>query len=119
MCCRLLRCVTFRKRLPRAEGHVLQTRGVGESGFLGAGGLLSGNQGGLLEEEPSPILQRPREGSGVSLTGGLDTRMIMALAQVPPQGTLSLLFIWGDVPRLSGCPFGAASGRDLWPIPIS
>ena len=57
-----------------------------------------------------------REQIGISLTGGLDTRMIMAQLR-PGRPVPALLHLRRDVPRLSGRPRGPRSGQRVWPAP--
>ena len=53
---------------------------------------------------------------GVSLTGGLDTRIIMAWRKAPP-GSLALLHVRQHVSGQPGRTVGAQSCEDLWPVP--
>ena len=53
---------------------------------------------------------------GMSLTGGLDTRMILACRESDP-GFTPLLYLRQHVPREPGCPRGAARGGILQAAP--
>ena len=57
-----------------------------------------------------------QERIGMSLTGGLDTRMIMAW-QKPPTRITSLLHLRGNASRLSGRRRGTPGGRVCWAAP--